>query len=117
MDRLIGSLLRAGVLSAAAVALAGGIWHLIQSGGAMPDYHVFHGEPAEVRTLSGVLRGIAQGHSEDLIQLGLFVLIATPIARVAFSIVAFAIERDRIYVGITILVLAVLLASMAGLHL
>ena len=117
MEQLIGGVLRAGVIAAAAVTLAGGIWHLAQSGNAAPDYHIFRGEPAELRSLRGVLRGIAQGHSESLIQLGLLLLIATPVARVAFSVAAFALPRDRLYTAITLVVLAVLLASLAGLHL
>jgi Protein of unknown function (DUF1634) len=35
-------------------------------------------------------------------------LLATPVARVVFSIAAFALERDRMYVGITLVVLAIL---------
>jgi uncharacterized membrane protein len=116
MDRMIGILLRVGVVLSAATTLAGGIWHVVQHGGAMPDYHVFRGEPAELHNISGVLRGIAQGHAEALIQLGLLMLIATPIARVALSVVAFAVERDRTYVAITLLVLAGLVASLSGFH-
>jgi uncharacterized membrane protein len=116
MDRMIGTLLRSGVIVSAAATLAGGIWHLAQSGSAMPDYHVFHGEPADLMTLSGVLSGVMAGRSECLIQLGLLMLVATPIARVALCLVAFAAERDRAYVGITLIVLTVLIASAAGLH-
>ncbi len=49
-----------------------------------------------------------------MIQLGLLLLIATPIARVAFSVVGFAIERDRMYVVFTLIVLAILLYSLLG---
>jgi uncharacterized membrane protein len=49
-----------------------------------------------------------------LIQLGLLLLIATPIARVGCSIVGFAIERDRMYVAFTLIVLAILLYSLLG---
>jgi uncharacterized membrane protein len=49
-------------------------------------------------------------------QLGLVVLIATPVLRVAASCAAFALEGDRLYAGITILVLAVLLVSLFGLR-
>ena len=45
-------------------------------------------------------------------QLGLIVLVATPIVRVAASLVGFALEGDRLYVGITAVVLAILLASV-----
>ena len=116
MDRVIGGLLRTGVTLAAAVTLAGGGWHLAQCGNQMPDYRVFRGEPTELRSLAGVLRGIAQGHSADLIQLGLLLLIATPVARVAFCAVAFAAQRDRVYVAITLLVLGILTASLAGIR-
>jgi uncharacterized membrane protein len=47
-----------------------------------------------------------------IIQLGLLLLIATPVARVAISVVAFAVQRDRLYVAITLLVLAILLCSL-----
>jgi uncharacterized membrane protein len=49
-----------------------------------------------------------------LIQLGLLLLIATPIFRVALSIVGFAIERDHLYVGFTAVVLVILLYSLLG---
>jgi uncharacterized membrane protein len=45
-------------------------------------------------------------------QLGLMVLLATPVARVAASVVGFALEEDRLYAAITLAVLAVLLASI-----
>ena len=51
----------------------------------------------------------------SLIQFGLLLLIATPIARVAFSVIAFAVERDRLYVAFTIVVLMVLVWSLSGM--
>jgi uncharacterized membrane protein len=117
MDRLIGGLLRGGVILSAAVTVAGGVWQFLHAGGAMPHDVVFHGEPAELRSVGGVLHGIAEGHAESLIQLGLLILIATPIARVAFSVYAFTMEGDRTYVIITLIVLAALAASLAGLRL
>jgi len=116
MDRLIGILLRVGVLASATVTLAGGIWHFAQGGAALPDYHVFRPERAALYGPGGVVSGIAQGRPESLIQLGLLMLLATPIARVALSIVTFAIQRDRMYVAITLIVLAGLVASLSGFH-
>jgi len=55
---------------------------------------------------------VANGEPLAIAQLGLLVLLATPIARVAVSVVAFALERDRIYTAITLAVLAILLASV-----
>jgi uncharacterized membrane protein len=119
MDRLeqwIGVLLRAGVVLAAAVALSGGVWHVAQASAGAPDLRVFRGESAELRSALGVLRGIGAGHSAALIQLGLLLLIATPVARVALAAVAFAMQRDRTYVVISLIVLAVLAASLAGIN-
>jgi uncharacterized membrane protein YfcA/uncharacterized membrane protein len=117
MDRRIGTLLRGGVLISAFTTAIGGIWHLAQFGGALPQDAVFHGEPAELSSVGGVLRGVAAGHSASLIQLGLLLMIATPIVRVAYSVYAFAAQRDRTYVAITLIVLAALAASLAGLQL
>ena len=116
MDRWIGNLLRGGVILAAVVALFGGVWHVAQSGTGAPDLRVFRGEPAELRTVLGVVRGPGLRHPATLIQLGLLLLIATPIARVALAAVAFATQRDRTYVVITLIVLAVLAASLAGIN-
>jgi uncharacterized membrane protein len=55
--------------------------------------------------------GLTTGDPATIIQLGVLLLIATPVARVAFALVAFAIERDRLYVAVSATVLAVLLFS------
>jgi uncharacterized membrane protein len=115
VDQIMGTLLRVGVILSAAVVLAGGIWHLVQSGGTIPDYRTFRGEPAELRSITGILRAPFQSGPPGLIQLGLLILIATPVARVVFSVVTFALRRDRMYVWITLAVLAVLLSSLFGL--
>jgi uncharacterized membrane protein len=114
VERLLGNLLRAGVLTAAAFVLAGGVWYLIRSGGAPADYRVFRGEPSELRSLGGILGGLLALTPRRLIQFGLLLLIATPVARVMFSAVAFLLEGDRTYVVITLIVLATLLYSLSG---
>jgi uncharacterized membrane protein len=117
VEIIIGNLLRSGVLVAAAVVTFGAAIFLARHGREIPHYRHFVGEPEELRTLSGILRRAASFRGRNIIQLGLLILIATPVARVAFSVVAFALERDRLYVGITLVVLAVLLFSLAGGHL
>jgi uncharacterized membrane protein len=114
MDEIIGGLLRYGVMLSAGVVAAGGIWYLIQYGTTAPSYHVFRGEPEYLRHLRGIVSGIPGFHCRRTIQLGLVLLIATPVARVAFSVVAFLMQRDRTYVAITLIVLAVLLFSLGG---
>ena len=116
IELILGNLLRAGVLISAAVVLWGACIYLFRHAHDHADYRVFKGEPSEFRTIHGVIRSILNGQSRGRcwIQLGLLLLIATPIARVAFSIVGFALERDRLYVAFTLIVLAILLYSLLG---
>ena len=116
LERTVANLLRAGVSLSAAVVLTGGICYLVQHGQAVADYHVFHGVALEYRTIAGILLGALHGDFLAIIQLGLVLLIATPVARVAFSLAAFALERDWTYVGITALVLGILLVSLISEH-
>jgi uncharacterized membrane protein len=116
IEVILGNLLRTGVLVSAAVVLLGASIYLSRHAHEPADYRVFRGEPSEYRTISGVVQSVivGRGRGQGLIQLGLLLLIATPIARVAFSVVGFAIERDRLYVACTLIVLAVLLYSFLG---
>lgn len=114
LELLVGNLLRAGVLFAAAVAVVGGLLYLARDGNAVVDYRTFRGEPQALRSVSGTVAAVLQGNTRALMQLGLLLLIATPIARVALSLVGFAKEGDRRYIAITALVLALLLFSLVG---
>jgi len=114
IEGIVGNLLRAGVLLSALVVLAGAFVYLVRHGRSPADYHIFHGEPADFRSLSGILHEAFQGHGRGIIQLGLVMLIATPVARVAFAVWGFAEEHDRMYVAFTLIVLAVLLYSLLG---
>ena len=116
IEVILGNLLRTGVLVSAAVVLLGASIYLSRHAHDPADYRVFRGEPSEYRTIRGVIQSVivGRGRGQGLIQLGLLLLIATPIARVAFSVVGFGIERDRLYVAFTLIVLAVLLYSLLG---
>lgn len=112
IERMVSVLLRTGVTISGAVVLAGGVLYLIRHGYERVDYHVFHSQPAIDSLLPQIVAGAASLRSRSVIQLGILLLIATPIARVAFSLVGFTLERDRTYVLITAIVLAVLLFSL-----
>lgn len=114
LEMIVGRLLRTGVLLSAAVVLAGGIWWLTEAAHRKPDYHQFHSEPRELRHISSLVSGLAHPSPEIVIQWGLLLLIATPVARVALALAAFGLERDRGYVVITLVVLLVLLYSLAA---
>jgi uncharacterized membrane protein len=113
-ENMIGNLLRAGVGLAAVVVFAGGLLFLVRHGGEPANYRVFRGEPTDLRHVSGIVHDALALRSRGIIQLGLLLLIATPIARVAFAVFAFAAERDKMYVVFTLIVLGILVYSLVG---
>jgi len=113
VEILLATLLRAGVIVSAVVVTIGGLFYLTRHGLSTPDYGAFRGEPADLRSVAGITADCLQLRGRGIIQLGLLLLIATPIMRVVLSLVAFAKQRDRTYVGITLIVLVLLLYSLA----
>lgn len=116
IEQVIGNLLRSAVILAASVVFAGGVVYLIRHGMDSTSYSMFNGEPSDLRTLPGILKDTLTFHSRGIIQFGLLLLIATPVLRVLFSIFAFAVQRDRLYVLVTLLVFTVLIYSISGGH-
>jgi uncharacterized membrane protein len=113
IEQTVGILLRVGVTLAAVVVLCGGALYLIQHGDEpRPEYKPFKGEPPELCSPVGIVKDATTGESRGIIQLGLLLLLATPIARVLFSVFAFARQRDHLYVALTLVVLTLLLASL-----
>lgn len=114
IEMWLGKLLRSGVILAALVVFAGGAWYVAKARGTAPNYRAFRGEPTELRHVTEIVREAIALHPAGLIQLGLLLLIATPVARVVFSVVGFAMERDWMYVAFTLVVLATLLYSLTS---
>jgi len=113
-ESVISTMLRAGVVLAAATVLIGGVMYLLKFDAVKPDYRVFRGEANDLRYMHAILGAAVSGTSRGLIQLGLLLLIATPIARVAFSVIAYISERDWLYTAITLLVLGILIYSLTS---
>ena len=109
MENVIGYLLRYGVITASLVVLAGGIVYLFRHGHQLPEYKQFRGEPDKMRDPRLMWQAVMRGEGRPLIQLGLLVLIATPIARIAFSIFGYLLEKDYLYTVLTVIVLLVIL--------
>lgn len=112
LENIIGQLLRAGVLLAATVVLAGGALYLAHSHAAVTSYHQFALERESLRSIQGIVSLAAHFNSQGIIQLGLVLLIATPVARVLMAGVGFYIEKDWLYTVVCAIVLAVLLFSL-----
>ena len=114
VDQLLGNLLRLGVIVATIVAVIGGVLFLQRHGFEPSKGRVFVGEPPELRSVGAIVRGAVALRPDAVVQLGLVLLIATPVARVAMSLVAFIMQRDRVYVVVTSIVLALLIFSLSG---
>ncbi len=103
-----------GVILAALIILAGLALFLVSGPGGGESLKTLVDQQKGVANLWSILRGIGRGDGKSLIQLGLFVLILTPISRVAMSVFFFLRERDRIFVVITSVVLLILLGGLIG---
>ena len=112
VEMFIGQQLRWGVISASIIAFIGGVIYLFSHGQGTPAYTEFTGAPLYVRHLPGIIHGVLQLDGQAIIQLGVVVLLATPITRIAFSVLAFAMEKDVLYVVITLIVLGVITFSI-----
>lgn len=112
VEQFVGRLLQIGVLLAAGVTALGGLVLLLHDGSTLPALGTFHGEPAVHSSLPAIVRGARAGDGAAIVQFGVLLLIATPIARVGFTLVAFLRQRDRFYTIVTMIVLSILLYSL-----
>jgi uncharacterized membrane protein len=122
MELLVSTCLRVGIMLGA-ILIVVGLLLLAYTGqtgyAAIPPHGLsallrfsVPGSPGHFPTTPGqVVHDAMAGKPYAIIELGLLVLLVTPALRVALSVGFFAAQRDRLYVGITLLVLAVLLAS------
>ena len=115
-ERAISRILRIGVSASLVAISAGTLLAFVRAGG-------YGKEPADLarligpagafpRTAAWILGGALRLGGRAVIVTGLLLLIATPVLRVAVSIVSFARERDRAFVVITSAVLGLLLLSL-----
>ncbi len=111
MQAVIGYVLRAGVVISISVVFIGGMIYLFRHGSSIADYRQFKGVPAFVHSISGIIRGILTGRGRAIIQAGIILLIATPVVRIIFSAIGFVLEKDWLYVVITLLVLTIIIAG------
>lgn len=114
VEQFVGRLLQVGVLVAAAVTILGALLLLAHEGGTPIDFGTLRPPTAGLHTVRGIVAGALALEPHAVVQLGLVLLVATPVARVALTLVAFALQRDRLYVGITLVVLALLVYGLAG---
>jgi len=121
-ERWIAFVLRYGVILCAGVIAYGfflRIFQLVPRGGDsgqiirdLTSGHILTAVPVS-KSFSEFRVGLSQADPDVIISLGLLMLIALPVLRVGMTVVLFVIERDWIYLGITLFVLAALLAGVS----
>lgn len=115
VEQMIGNLLRAGVLLSALVVAAGAVVYLARHGGQRPHYSTFRDQPETPRNVWLTFEDALAGRGRGIMEVGLLLLIATPIARVALAAVAFGRQRDCLYVAVSLIVLTLLIIGLLGL--
>jgi uncharacterized membrane protein len=115
LNDAIGSILRYGVALSSVVVVAGLVLVLFAPPPGTPEtlqgaIAANFGRPT--LSPSALAAAVAQGNGIGVLQLGLLILIATPITRVAASVILFLRDRDALYVGVTLLVLTMLLLAL-----
>ncbi|HEX4138529.1 MAG TPA: DUF1634 domain-containing protein [Bryobacteraceae bacterium] len=108
MENQMGSLLRAGVILSCLIMLAGGILYVMRHGAEHEAYSIFHGEPAALESIGGILREVRAGSARGVIQLSVLTMIATPVMRVAFAVYGFSRQRQWVFTAISLTVLLLL---------
>ncbi|KAF2338509.1 DUF1634 domain-containing protein [Flavobacterium tistrianum] len=111
---IIGNLLRYGVWISLSVAFIGGIVYLIHNGSQIEDYSVFKENDRNIfEVIAAVYNGAIQGNGESLIFAGIIFLFMTPVLRVLLSLFSFLLEKDYLYVGITLIVIMIIIISIS----
>lgn len=117
-ELIVSYVLRVGVYSSAALLIVGIILYLISVLGQGSDWRTTIndvGQHSQRYRPDQLLAALSRFEPLAIIELGVIVLVLTPIVRVATTVLIFVRERDRLYVGITLVVLAVLLLGWLGL--
>ena len=113
VDISVAAMLRFGITLAAIVVFAGGVLYLRHPWSPTPDYSHFRATGRSLSTIAGIFNGLIYLHPQSIIQFGLLLLIATPVARVVLCVIGFARQRDRLYVLVSSVVLLVLIYSLS----
>jgi len=116
MELTVARLLNLGLLLSTLVIVSGGVLLVIEQGATPIDFKNLHGQALTLASVPSIVVAAATLDARAVIEIGLLLLVATPIARVALSIFLFLKKADYLYVGITGAVLAILLFAVSGNH-
>jgi len=116
MQLIIGWILRGGVAVSMAIVVIGGIFFIYRHGHSVTDFRTFKGTPDFISSPEKVFESALQLKGQAIIQLGIALLIATPVLRVVFAAIGFILEKDYLYTLISIIVLLIIIISMVTGH-
>jgi uncharacterized membrane protein len=116
MQLLLGRVLRAGTVISISIVFFGGVIYLYRHGHSVANYKTFVGVPDFVQHAGSLFNGAFTLKGQAIIQLGIILLIATPILRVMFSAIGFVLEKDYMYLIISLLVLSIIFMSTISGH-
>lgn len=111
MQLVLGRVLLAGTIVSISIVFFGGVIYLYNHGHYIADYRKFVGIPAFLQHGDSLFSGVFEFRGQAIIQLGIMLLIATPILRVVTSAIGFVLEKDYMYLGISLLVLLIIFMS------
>jgi uncharacterized membrane protein len=112
METIMGWLLQIGVFLASTVVAVGGLLYVVAHAHSRVNYRTFVSYPVQIFHPLALIRSVLTLDPLALIQFGTLLLVGTPIARVIFAVIGFTAERDRLYLAISLFVLAVLAFSL-----
>ncbi|WP_121967339.1 DUF1634 domain-containing protein [Myroides sp. N17-2] len=114
LQSIIGNVLRYGVWTALSVAGIGGI--ILFSTHANDEVHFtnFIEKDDNILTvIKNIFAGVGQGNGESIIFLGILLLFLTPVLRIFLSLLSFFLEKDWLYVFITLIVISIIVFSVS----
>ncbi|MDR2223288.1 MAG: DUF1634 domain-containing protein [Flavobacteriaceae bacterium] len=114
LQTIIGNVLRYGVYSALSISLVGGIILLFTQSNKTINFSTFTEKNNNiVDVIQSISSGVLQGNGESIIYLGVLLLFLTPTLRLLLSLVSFILERDWLYIFISLLVIGIIVLSLS----
>lgn len=112
---VIGNIMRWGVIVSLSLTFLGGVIYLLAHPNEIISYKEFvEADYSIAEIFSKTFSGVLSFDGEALIIFGILLLFATPVIRVLFSLIGFILEKDKLYILITLIVLAIIFISISG---
>ena len=111
LNRSVGNLLRLGVILSVVTSLIGFV-KLFMEGFEMPKkYRLLNMGTSSEKVWGHFWETLCKGEGMAIIQLGILMLIFTPLMRIIFALIGYLKEKDYVYVVISSIVLAIMAVS------